>query len=515
MSGKSIYYKFSNDRDPRFGIVTQIISDQGEKYVVKEPADPAAEPHVRAIVKNGESLREYYRGSRIRFAQSEWTGSGVRIEWVQGRSFAEYLDELLEKGDADACLRLMEEYFEQIFSGRTRAYQCLPDSEIYYDAGAAAESVEAVSGIDVDMLFQNVIYSEAEHIWTDYDYEWVLSCDIPVKFLVYRCLSYYLTTDLRIRLLGSNVYEYFHISAKDMQCVKRMEEQLQSYIRGGSVPLWVLLGDMAGPIIQVPPMAEHKINVRQAQIYYNSGNGFFPDKMKPVRVEEFESGRFRAKLEYPAETQEIRFDPVQSGCMMKILSLTDERGNNLSFQTNGTCCLDEEYIFLHDDPQILVKTTADTGNVNIIYSLIAMDADDMSGRVTLEKCHREMLSREAELARTGTLLTDLRRQNGEQQRQNEELQRQNEELQTDLAEQKNRNEDLKKQVLQLEGHVEKAVMTCQSKAKEYKSKVKEYEASIQNYQSFIDSLTGSTSWKLTGPFRKIGNKMHSDSDKNS
>ncbi|MCD8109549.1 MAG: glycosyltransferase family 2 protein [Clostridiales bacterium] len=464
MTGKNLFVKISNDRADRFCTITKIIRDEDGKYVLKEPENPQARAHVLNIERNGKTLTELYRDTRIRFASAKLQDTGVRVDWVSGRSFAEYLDELLEQGETEACVQAMSEYFSQMFSLETHEYCELPDNEIHFGTDWPDGQIPAVNGINIDMLFQNVIYSEREHIWTDYDYEWVLKCDVPVKFLIYRCLNYYLTTEERISLLGEILYDRFDLTEKERMIYADMESQLQSHIAGNVMPLWKMYEKIGGPVISVLPAAERWLRNQSAEVFFDKGQGFTAQTAGKVSVREYAPGKYRAFAAYTDGVRTVRFDPAQSACVLRMKCLKDANGTQLPFHTNGLIREHGDYLFLHDDPQILVSISEGAGYLEIEYEMTIIDAGDRGAQDEMGKCQQEMLQKASEC----------------------------EQLNIMLDAQKNRNVDLSNQIADLE-----------TRNADLENRIENLQASLSESQQLFFTLTESNSWKLTEPFRKI------------
>ncbi|MCD7921111.1 MAG: glycosyltransferase family 2 protein [Clostridiales bacterium] len=465
MTGKNLFVKISNDRADRFCTITKIIRDEDGKYVLKEPENPQARAHVLNIERNGKTLTELYRDTRIRFASAKLQDTGVRVDWVSGRSFAEYLDELLEQGETEACVQAMSEYFSQMFSLETHEYCELPDNEIHFGTDWPDGQIPAVNGIDIDMLFQNVIYSEREHIWTDYDYEWVLKCDVPVKFLIYRCLNYYLTTEERNCLLGQDLYSRFYISEEEQIIYGKMEAGLQSYIAGDMLPLWKIYERIGGSVIHVLPIVDRRLQNQIAEVFFDKGQGFSVQESKKIKTCGTVPGILRTVLEYPAGAKAIRFDPAQSACIVCMRYLRDAEGRSVSFQTNGVERNSEEYLFLHNDPQIYVSLDDSVGCLELEYDLTIIDAECVYAQNEMGKYQQDMVRKMLEC-------DHLHNQLDVQMSRNEELANQNEEL-------ANQNENLENQNQNL-------------------------RTDLSETQQLFLSLAESNSWRLTEPFRKAG-----------
>ncbi|MCD8058794.1 MAG: hypothetical protein LUF88_10300 [Bacteroides fragilis] len=466
---KDIFIKISNDRDERFRTITRVVQGENGRYVIKAPENSDAYVHVRNIVQNRCMLERRFQNSKIRLAQSELYGEGVRIAWVEGQSFADYLDKLIDDGEKEACLRSMDEYFSQLLEMDIHSYRKLPDDNFCFETDRISKSEQAVSGLDIDMLFQNVIYDEKEKCWTDYDYEWVLNCDIPVRFFIFRCLNYYLTTKKRVLFLGSDIYERYQISNADMELYSQMEEQFQKYIAGRTIPLWKMYKALGGTVVPVIPLAERRINCKYAEVFFDSGKGFCVEESEKVYVEEYIPGKFRVRLEFPTGTQKLRFDPARCGCFLHICYVRDDLGNDMEYVLNETDCLGEEYVFLHDDPQICISVSDEIYAVDLEYSLRAIDIDDKDSMYIFLEHYGERL------AAIEKLQCELEKQ-----------QKRNVNIQHDLTEQRSLNMDLKNCVVNLQNQN----IHLQSNL----------EHTVMEFHSVLDS----NSWRLTEPIRRIG-----------
>lgn len=437
---KIIFSKFSNDRDPKFCIATKIIETPAGRYVRKEACGMSARDHVRSIVLHRELLAEKYKDTCIRFAASELCAEGVRIEWVEGDSYAEYLDGLLKENRQEECLDSMEQYFEQAFD------TCVNDP---------TDTAKTVSGVDVDMLFSNVIYHQGE--WIDYDYEWFLDCDVPVKFLIYRCLVYYLTSSDRMSLLEYGVYERFGITEEERAALEGMEARFQEYIEGATVPMWKLYKKIRGTVVDVPPIVERRLKECWAQVYYDSGSGFSEEESRRVLPEEFEKNMFRIRLKCPKGVKVVRFDPAWSYCVLQIGRIEDDSQRALNYKANGNILETGRFVFFHEDPQIWIDAAEDTQWIDLEYHLGIIDLDDS-------------LSQEG-----------LRQQ----------------------------YEDGVRMIGELNGQLEQLRQSEQQKQAELQRTQAELEGKRQELRSMEESV----SWKITRPLRAVKQKLRGNVDK--
>jgi len=368
---KVIYTKYSNDRDARFNIVTEIVeNDAGTKWVCKRPFTDAAAQHVKQLADNCRILRRQYVGSAIEIADAEKCGDFVRIAWVEGEAFSEYLDQLLEEGKRKLWKRKIEEYMSCICVNKKKGGISSEAFEAIFGSAALGWDFETAENMDVDALFSNVIYRDGR--WILYDCEWMMPFAVPVKFLLYRCLRYYTNTQSRIGALQEGLYEEFGITKDEQLVFEKMEENFQKYIEGDSRPMWRLYQKIHGDVVGIPSMYNLYEEQRQqcaSQVFYDFGEGFSANHSRDVSVEGAQNGRSLVSLNLPEGVTALRFDPVGKPCMMRGILVTEGKGRELPFCTNGRQINEGSYLFLHDDPQILVEADGSMSQIQVEYQL--------------------------------------------------------------------------------------------------------------------------------------------------
>ena len=95
------YVKFSNERDPRFALRTEICQEKGQKYVQKLPADARAAEHIRNIGNTARELTALYGREGLELNACTPVKDGVTLEYLNGVTLEEYLDSLLMEDKLD------------------------------------------------------------------------------------------------------------------------------------------------------------------------------------------------------------------------------------------------------------------------------------------------------------------------------------------------------------------------------------------------------------------------------
>ena len=222
-----IFSKISNDRDRKYRIITKITADEAENYkVYKTAGSDAAKGHIGTIYHNYELLSQKYAGTDMKLAQVTLRENDVlELQYISGKSYDQYLDELLEQGKKEECILALRKFIGLVCGETKEGFEAAEEFCNVFGKNKYDHTWESVYGIDVDSLLSNVIYKDG--VWYMYDYEWVFDFTIPVKYMVYRILNYFMTTGKRIGALQGRIYEEFGITEEEKVIFRSMEDSFQ------------------------------------------------------------------------------------------------------------------------------------------------------------------------------------------------------------------------------------------------------------------------------------------------
>lgn len=514
---KVIYSKCSNDRADEFNIITQIVvNDSNERRVIKKPVNSKAENHVKKIVENYMKLTAEYEGTRIKFAKAAEKNKTVEIEWITGNNFAVYLDELLEEEKIDECIAMMKDYFSEMFRKKETEDSLSTQFHDVFGIKNIDNLGVLVRDVDIDILFSNVIYKKNE--WIDYDYEWVMNFALPEKYVIYRCLLYYITNIKRSKLLEAKIYEEFQITLDEQNIFKEMEENFQKYIEKNHTPMWKLYQDIHGKVIDIKPIEERLKRKEVAQIFYDFGRGYNEADSKCMIIDEKRKNQYCATFEIPPNTSGVRFDPVWSACFIEINRITDENGEEYSYITNGMNWSQNKYIFLHDDPQIIVNNVVGKKQLHIDYNLVNIDCEDEDSLRKADAILWDLVFKAKEVNQLEQKRELIEKENVDLKEALDKLARENRDLivlrdellevrrglaqvQQDLTFE---NEQLKHEK-QLR---ERKIANIQGENEMLQEKLSDLSLKKEALDSRLMQIENSFSWKITKPMRYLENRVH-------
>ena len=224
---KMIYSKFSNDRMPKFNIVTEISFEEESKLVRKIPLSIESIPHVESIYSWSKRLGERFEKSGVSVNECRLEGNIAHLAYISGRTFESMLDECMVEGNKEEFYRLLSLYItkiEEVYDGKP--FKPCEKFQKVFGMVELDESLKATKDLDIDMIFSNIIEKDGE--WVVIDYEWTFDFLIPIKFLFYRAaFSYLIHSPIRKNFCGDDLMKAFAITEPEIEQFKKMEYHFQ------------------------------------------------------------------------------------------------------------------------------------------------------------------------------------------------------------------------------------------------------------------------------------------------
>ena len=341
------YIKCSTDRDPAFAIRTELLAEDGKTRIRKCPATPAAAAHVRSLKEKEEGLKRQFNGSRFvpNVCMPEADGS-VSFEVLRGMTQERVFDGLL--GDPAALIRAFSGFAGEIRQTADTEFAVTDAFTSVFGQVRLEGTRPAQSCADIDLIPSNcMLDGDRLHV---IDYEWTFFFPVPVDYVIWRALHYYVqTSGKRAFLLETDLYARCGIRREDEEVFLRMERQFQRYTAGGVVRLSGLLHDL----VPAPLPAADLLRARQQEmlrpagkLYLDTGNGFTEEH---VRL--FPAGS-DGTVSFSLETEgvrAVRLDPAEEACVITFpenAALRPDGGNGV-FLGGG------RYVFSGNDPQLV------------------------------------------------------------------------------------------------------------------------------------------------------------------
>lgn len=355
-----LYTKYSSGRSKDFSIQTRIVRGMDGKNILYKKAEyPGGQAHIEHIAEAEQRLASLWQErGQLCVNRCHIREGRIEFEYLQGVTVEEELDELLAQGKTKEAADVLGAAIARIReSARAEGFQMSPEFEQVFGAAAISPGEPSFPVADVDLIFSNLLKTEDGN-WHVLDYEWTFFFPVPVDFLLFRALHYYLETAPVRQEFGKkfDLYGRFGIAPDRQEIYLEMEKQFQKFVAGGSISpgsLYHTMGKMAIPLGEL--LAE--TDRRRVQVYLDYGNGFSEEDSYFI-----ETG-YDKVLQYaitiPENVVQVSIDPALSACLIKDLNLAWEHGDGkkepASYRTNGYQLEKNVYLFDNSDPKIIIK----------------------------------------------------------------------------------------------------------------------------------------------------------------
>lgn len=354
------YSKYSNERAPRFRIRTDILEQpSGKKVVRKKAMGKQAQAHIDSTYEKYRKLQENFAGSRLQVNRCEYRDGAIYLEWLQGETLESELDALLQAGQMEKMTEKIREYFGIFSEGQTAFRETSEFVQVFghqpYLQTAKTEKMDCREISDIDMVFANAVRTSEGY--QKIDCEWTFEFPIPVKYLQYRCIYYYVLGNPKREelLLGQDLYEIFGISPEAKKCFEDMEAHFQQYILGDYQPIWRLYDAISQGVVPVQQLIK-KAGVKKSgetvEVFFDNGAGFCAENSRQYQIS---GDREQLAVPLPPGTRALRIDPCEHRCIVRVQKL-EQAGSPLDYTSNGHRMPNGDLLFDTEDPQILISS---------------------------------------------------------------------------------------------------------------------------------------------------------------
>lgn len=377
-----LYTKYSSGRSKQFSIQTRIVRGRDGKNIVYKKAEYVeGQKHLGHIAEAARRLddvwEEYGQFSVNRCVSRD---GRVEFEYLQGITVEEELDGLLSQGNTQEAAKVLREAAGRICgSARTEEFKVTPEFKQVFGEAQIPAGEPSFTVADVDLIFSN-LRKTADGKWNVLDYEWTFFFAVPVKYILFRALHYYLeSAPIRVEF-GKlfDFYEEFGITQEQQQIYRQMELHFQKYVAGSGISpgsLYCTMGKPALPLGQLLAETER----RKVQVYLDYGQGFCEENS--YFVEQKNGKEMHYIVTIPEQAVGVTIDPAFSACFLKDVSLTwiGKEGQNLApvlYETTGYQAGADGYVFDNCDPKIIIKEMMETSRrIEVSYRINLLEEE--------------------------------------------------------------------------------------------------------------------------------------------
>lgn len=392
---KVLYSKHSNERDLRFAIRTDIVEGLlGDRRVMKYPCCEEAVQHLKV-------MQAHYLSQRLLYEDTDLSPNTCRIikdengelkalefEYLEGKTLAEALDGLIGVGNISGAQVMLRKYIDTLNFLADEEYSETQEFRRVFGAVKLPDKEQCMTVTNIDLIFSNIIINNS---WNIIDYEWTFDFPVPVKFVIYRAIHYYLESAGENAFGELKPYKIAGITKEERAIFDRMEQTFQRYIAGERFTL-VTLNSIFGknniPIERTVRLGGLVRRPERVKLYMDLGGGFDEENTRYVNAN-LEGGDIVSfETVIPRNCVALRIDPTDYPCMLRVISFT-VNGKDAPLMTNGSVFEDGVIYFDTADPQLLVTNTWAGSSVSIVYEIGVIEEKFTRALNTLIKDRRD------------------------------------------------------------------------------------------------------------------------------
>jgi len=347
------YAKYSNDRADAFKIKTFLtereMGGRTVRQIEKHPLQNEAEEHIRQIGHAYEQLLKRFSGGKLQVNRCKLNEDSifnendtfVGLEYLEGKTLEELLDECLERDDTYKFHVLFREYVERI------SYH------------------EEMAITDYDLIFSNILIS-ADGQWHIIDYEWTFDRAVETKEIAFRAIYCYLLGDeKRNKLNLDSILEELDVSETEAEGYRRQEMKFQKYVTGKRMSMEEIRDVIDQPIYalsELPMLSPAEKQKGKVQIYEDKGEGFSEEQsffLEESSGTAYSGTERKFRLVFEGGRRAVRIDPCSDFCIVYLEEIlwndrpVPLKGRNIS--VNGIRVGEGVYAFPTQDPNITLQ----------------------------------------------------------------------------------------------------------------------------------------------------------------
>lgn len=428
-----IYAKYSNERDAHFSTRTEIWTmGDGMKEVRKIPDSAASTDFVNKIYENYGRLQSLYGRFGVQMNQCGKLDTGVRLEFCEGKTLEEELDQMLTRGAKEELKTVLQSVFKIL---RDAAEIPFERTDQFTDVFGEAEFKRPMfcpAICNIDPVASNLIRKGDR--WEMLDYEWSFDFPVPVDYQIFRLLHYYMySSTARVALQEMDLFEEAGISREEILLFEKMERHFQNYIQRGRVPMREMY-DAISPGICFDSASlvalQREQDTRRIQVYVDQGQDFSEENSWHLNTED---GRFDGVIRIPENTVRLRIDPCEENCIVELREYLLSDGETdlpLPLICTGKRIGENTLYFNNTDPYFLIDVPEGQTEMKLGMTVFYLGKE---GNHPAEKLVEEQAELQRQLSATAERAAAEEAKYRSQLNAAEALERENHVLKTELA----------------------------------------------------------------------------------
>lgn len=308
-----IYAKINSFRKREFQIVT-VIKQTGDKRVVeKYGTNPEAVCHVKKMLRFADPK------------EMDEIDRGITCKYFTSKNLDHVISEYIEQKKVESIYQSVSDaYAPYLKMAGQKEYRTEEFVRVFGEENVPMEfgkDLKSICPANVDMICDNIILEQDGNRFIDQ--EWVFDFDIPVLFILWRCIRelYAKHVTLPDLIPYGEFLKHFDICPEmDEVFLCWTKHFVEEYVGVSAAEK----NAIARIPIELKNIYLNNCNASEAKLYYDLGDGFSEEHVCKEILQTDRNGNFTLKYVIPSGAMRLRWKPVEvRSCCCRI------------FETNG------------------------------------------------------------------------------------------------------------------------------------------------------------------------------------
>lgn len=226
-----IYCKYNQNRASRFQTKTKICQTENKLFIEKQALTEKAIVHVKSFRKNYESVKNIY--PKIELIPCQMNEEIVHYPFIKGKN----IDKLLKENVSswDGLFVFLKNIIDDLFlvNPENKCHFEMTEGFIELFGNVDCANDICIQPCNLDMIFDNLIFTEDHEKVKAFDYEWVCDFPVPEKYVIYRVLCRFYDKYfgyISAKYSFDKYIEKFDFSQEEQIRYRKMEDAFINYI---------------------------------------------------------------------------------------------------------------------------------------------------------------------------------------------------------------------------------------------------------------------------------------------
>lgn len=346
-----VYAKINSLRKEKYQIMTVIKKEHNTKFVYKMPLNKTAEAHLSKMYIN--SKNNYL--PNINNIEAKPFKNGLKYDFIKEKNIYTIISEYTDMRSPNKIKEILTDFFQKLIDVSEEKDFGGNKFENVFGSCKYHKKLKCISNANIDLICDNIFYSDTS-TYTIIDNEWIFDFDIPVQFIIWRCINelYYKNTKIDSIISQKSIFGLFKIDSDMEKAFRSWAVYFADKYVGDNYLL-----NYSCPVNEISLLdiynKKESDKTLPSSCYCDMGDGYSEKNKSFATVKLDDSGCFEVDFEIPGNCINLRWDITENKYLKcKIDSIISD-GNEITYKADNSEYSDNGFdVFYTADPHYTI-----------------------------------------------------------------------------------------------------------------------------------------------------------------